>query len=156
MGAMRAAQARAATLVVATTTALMLTGCTAPAPPAPPKTVVVTVTPTAAPLPPTPTQTFDVQQATPAPIVPNDPAPVIQPGPATDNGARDGAEGSPVSDANGQLISYTVVAGDSFFDIAQRFDLPQSQLLHMNPQIHDVGENVYIGNVINLDWTKTG
>jgi len=26
----------------------------------------------------------------------------------------------------------------------------------MNPQIHDFGETVYIGDVINLDWTKTG
>lgn len=150
------ARTLAATIALSVSTGLLLAGCSAPAPPPPPKTVVVTVTPTAAPLPPTPTQSFDVQQATPAPIVPNDPAPVIEPGPATDNGARDGASGSAVSDANGAPLSYTVVSGDTFFDIAQRFDLPQAQLLTMNPQIHDVGEAVYIGNVINLDWTKTG
>jgi hypothetical protein len=40
--------------------------------------------------------------------------------------------------------------------IAQRFELPQQQLLRMNPQIHDFGETVYIGDVINLDWTTTG
>ena len=62
----------------------------------------------------------------------------------------------PVLDAAGVPASYTVVAGDSFFDIAQRFNLPQQQLLRMNPQIYDFGETVYIGQVINLDWTKTG
>ena len=62
----------------------------------------------------------------------------------------------PALDGDGVPASYVVVSGDSFFDIAQRFELPQQQLLRMNPQIHDFGETVYIGDVINLDWTKTG
>ena len=88
--------------------------------------------------------------------MPNAPAPVVEWGPAYDTGSRPGATATPVLDANGVPASYTVVAGDSFFDIAQRFELPQQQLLRMNPQIHDFGETVYIGDVINLDWTKTG
>ncbi|MEJ3405150.1 LysM peptidoglycan-binding domain-containing protein [Rathayibacter sp. YIM 133350] len=138
---------------------IALAGC-AGAPPAPAKTIVVTVTPTADPKPaaptPSPLPDIDVQIATAPPPSPNAPAPVIEPGPATDNGAVAGAMGPAVSDANGQLLSYTVVSGDSFFEIAQRFDLPQQQLLRMNPQIHDLGETIYIGMVINLDWTKTG
>jgi len=88
--------------------------------------------------------------------VPNAPAPVVEWGPAYDTGPRPGATATPVLDGNGVPFSYTVVEGDSFFDIAQRFELPQQQLLRMNPQIHDYGETVYIGDLINLDWTKTG
>ena len=100
-----------------------------------------------------------VAEPAPAPApdpVPNAPAPVVEWGPAYDTGSRPGATATPVLDGAGVPASYTVVAGDSFFDIAQRFELPQQQLLRMNPQIHDFGETVYIGDVINLDWTKTG
>ncbi|KRC61657.1 hypothetical protein ASE14_12530 [Agromyces sp. Root81] len=144
--------------VLAMSGALLLSGCVA-APTPPPVTVVATVTATPKPKPtPTPTAAPPVEPA-PAPApepVPNAPAPVYEPGPAVDLGARDGANGTPSLDGSGMPISYVVVSGDSFFDIAQRFDLPQQQMLRMNPQVHDFGENVYIGDVINLDWTKTG
>ena len=127
---------------------------TAPVPSPPPVTVTATVTAT-------PTPTPEPPPAPPAPPpapepVPNAPAPVVEWGPAYDTGPRPGATGTPVLDAAGVPASYTVVEGDSFFDIAQRFELPQQQLLRMNPQVHDFGETVYIGDVINLDWTKTG
>jgi LysM repeat protein len=137
--------------------ALLLGGCVAaPVPTPPPVTITATVTatptPTPEPAPPPP------PAAAPAPVpepVPNAPAPEVVWGPANDTGSRPGATGTPVLDGAGVPASYTVVAGDSFFDIAQRFNLPQQQLLRMNPQIHDFGETVYIGDVINLDWTKT-
>ncbi|KQX07520.1 MULTISPECIES: LysM peptidoglycan-binding domain-containing protein [unclassified Leifsonia] len=149
--------------VVATTFALTvaaaLVACSTPEPPAPPVTVVVTVTPKATPTP-TPTPAADPPAPQPSfevvVPVPNAPAPEVVEGPASDLGARDGATAAPETDGNGALVSYTVVAGDSFFDIAQRFDLPQQQLLRMNPNIPDFGEDIYIGTVINLDWTKTG
>lgn len=136
---------------------LLLSGCVPEAPPPPPPvtiTATVTATPTPAPAPSPPPP----PAAEPAPpeAVPNAPAPVVEWGPANDTGSRDGATGTPVLDAAGVPASYTVVSGDHFFDIAQRFELPQQQLLRMNPQIHDFGETVYIGDVINLDWTKTG
>lgn len=144
---------------LALTAVAALAGCATPAPPAPPVTVVVTVTPTPTP---TPTPTAVAEPPAPEPTfevvvpVPNAPAPPVPEGPANDLGARDGATAAPQTDGNGAPISYTVVAGDSFYDIAQRFDLPQQQLLRMNPTIPDFGEEVYIGTVINLDWTKTG
>lgn len=148
-------------LVAACGTALvvvLLSAC-APAEPSAPPTVTVMATVTATPTPtPTPTPTAP-PEAAPAPApepVPNAAAPVVEPGPAVDLGSRDGATGTPVVDGSGMPVSYVVVVGDSFFDIAQRFDLPQQQLLRMNPQVHDFGEAVYIGDVINLDWTKTG
>ncbi|WP_139415559.1 LysM peptidoglycan-binding domain-containing protein [Agromyces laixinhei] len=136
---------------------LLLSGCVA-APAPPPVTIVATVTATPKPAPTTTPAPVPAEPA-PAPApepVPNAPAPVYEPGPAVDLGARDGANGSPALDGTGMPVSYVVVSGDSFFDIAQRFDLPQQQLLRMNPQVHDFGEHVYIGDVINLDWTKTG
>lgn len=149
-----------AAVIGAASLAVLLSGC-APteAPVAPTVTVMATVTATPTPPPPPPATTAPPPAAEPAPApepVPNAGAPVIEPGPANDLGSRDGATGTPVLDDSGMPVSYTVVAGDSFFDIAQRFDLPQQQLLRMNPQVHDYGETVYIGNVINLDWTKTG
>ncbi|RZS63671.1 LysM domain-containing protein [Agromyces ramosus] len=137
--------------------ALLLSGCVA-APVATPPPVTITATVTATPTPtPGPPSSAPAPAPAPAPEpVPNAPAPVVEWGPAYDTGSRDGATGTPVLDGNGVPASYTVVAGDSFFDIAQRFELPQQQLLRMNPQIHDFGETVYIGDVINLDWTKTG
>ncbi|BDZ45299.1 LysM peptidoglycan-binding domain-containing protein [Naasia aerilata] len=146
--------------VLALSAVLALAACSSP----PPKVVVVTVTPPPAPAPkPTATPT---STPTPPPVVapvptltpnaPAQPAEPLPPGPANDLGAIPGAQGTPVADADGNLLSYTVVSGDSFFDIAQRFDVPVQQLLRMNPQIGDVGEDIYIGDVINLDWTKTG
>ena len=144
-------------LAAASVVVWALAACAGPAPVKPPPTVFVTVTPTPTPIatPPAPTVTED-PALPPAPVVPNAAAPQVVEGPATDEGARGGASGPAISDANGQMISYTVVSGDSFFDIAQRFDLPQQQLLRMNPKIPDFGEAIYIGTVINLDWTKTG
>ena len=140
-------------------TALLLSGCVAaPVPTPPPVTVTATVTaaPTPTPEPPSAAPTPVPAPVPPPEPVPNAPAPVVEWGPAYDTGARTGASGTPVLDGSGVPASYTVVAGDSFFDIAQRFELPQQQLLRMNPQIHDFGETVYIGDLINLDWTRTG
>jgi hypothetical protein len=141
-------------------TTLVLTGCMgAPVPTPPPVTITATATVTATPTP-TPEAAPPPAPAPPPPAapepVPNAPAPVVEWGPAYDTGPRPGATGTPALDAAGVPASYTVVEGDSFFDIAQRFELPQQQLLRMNPQVHDFGETVYIGDVINLDWTKTG
>jgi len=117
--------------------------------PKPAETVYVTVTPeppaVAAPADPVAPE-----------LVPNAPAPVIAEGPANDTGAIPGAGAAPTLDGNGNPVSYSVIAGDSFFDIAQRFEIPQQQLLRMNPSIPNFGETVYIGQVINLDWTKQG
>ncbi|MGO4690817.1 LysM peptidoglycan-binding domain-containing protein [Glaciibacter sp. 2TAF33] len=85
-------------------------------------------------------------------VVPNAPAPLVEPGPATDLGSTVGARGSTTS-AGGNLMTYTVVEGDTFFDIAQRFDVPVQQFLHMNPSVPGLGEDIYINQVINLDWT---
>ncbi|MFD1713475.1 LysM peptidoglycan-binding domain-containing protein [Amnibacterium flavum] len=132
-----------------------VSACTAPAPvqtvivtatPEPAETVVVTATPT-----PTPVAEAPVE----APVVPNAPAPVVVEGPANDTGAIPGAQGAASADGNGYLLTYTVVSGDSFFDIAQRFDVPQQQLLRMNPSIPNLGETLYIGQIINLDWQTT-
>ena len=134
-----------------------LSGCSfANEPPA--VTVVVTETATAPPV--TPAVTAEPTAAAPPPVpaeelVPNDAAPEVVEGPAVDQGPNDGAQGAVVSDGNGSPLRYTVVAGDVFFDIAQRFDLPQQQLLRMNPSVHGIGLDIYIGDVINLDWTTT-
>lgn len=137
---------------------VLLSGCVAEPVPTPPP-VTVTATVTATPEPPTEPPPAPAPPAPEAPApepVPNAPAPVVEWGPAYDTGPRPGANGTPVLDVNGVPASYAVVEGDSFFDIAQRFELPQQQLLRMNPQVHDFGETVYIGDIINLDWTKTG
>ncbi|QEO14380.1 LysM peptidoglycan-binding domain-containing protein [Agromyces intestinalis] len=154
--------ARSAWPLVASVVVLpLLAGCAAPAQP-PAQTVMVTVTATPTPTPtPAPVETTPPPVAEPAPEpapapVPNDPAPVYEPGPAYDNGPVPGANGPIETDGTGMPVLYTVVEADSFFDIAQRFDLPQQQLLRMNPQIHDFGETVYIGDKINLDWQRVG
>ncbi|MDQ0894182.1 LysM peptidoglycan-binding domain-containing protein [Agromyces ramosus] len=137
--------------------ALLLSGCVPEAaPPPPPVTITATVTATPTPAPVSTPPAPPAAEPAPPPAVPNAPAPVVEWGPAYDTGPREGATGTPVLDGAGVPSSYTVVEGDHFFDIAQRFELPQQQLLRMNPQIHDFGETVYIGDVINLDWTKTG
>ncbi|MCU1443524.1 MAG: hypothetical protein JWQ59_1674 [Cryobacterium sp.] len=134
--------------------------------PAPAATATVTVTPTAVPKPkPTPTPTVT---PTPSPVaeepvlvpnppvgevVPNAPAPLVAPGPAVDLGPTPGAQGAAMADGSGNLLTYTVVEGDTFFDIAQRFDVPVQQFLHMNPSVPGLGEDIYIKQVINLDWT---
>jgi hypothetical protein len=131
--------------------------CSGPPPVPPPVTVTATVLATVTVTPTPPPAAAPDPAAPPAPDpVPNAPAPVVEWGPAVDDGPRPGATGTPVLDGAGVPASYAVVAGDSFFDIAQRFNLPQQQLLRMNPQIYDFGETVYIGQLINLDWTKTG
>jgi nucleoid-associated protein YgaU len=139
---------------------VMLSGCVAAPAPAPvtiTATATVTATPTPTPEAAPPAPPPPPVEPAPAPDpVPNAPAPVVEWGPAYDTGAIPGANGTPSLDGDGVPSSYVVVSGDSFFDIAQRFELPQQQLLRMNPQIHDFGEAVYIGDVINLDWTKTG
>jgi hypothetical protein len=143
------------------TSALALTGCAG----APEKVVVtVTVAPTPTPFAspkPTATPTPVASAPAPAPVVPdptitpNAPAEPIPEGPAHDLGPAPSAMGPTTSDGDGNLLTYTVVAGDAFFDIAQRFDVPQQQLLRMNPSIHDLGQNIYIGQIVNLDWTTT-
>lgn len=146
---------------VALSAALAFSGCSG-APAAPPATVFVTVEPTAEPSP-TPTPTPEPPAAEPpaaeAPIAveiePNAPAEPVEPGPATDLGLVTGAMGPVTTAGDGALLTYTVVSGDAFFDIAQRFDLPQQQLLKMNPSIPSLGTEIYIGQVVNLDWTTT-
>lgn len=144
---------------VAAALTIVLSGCAGEAPDEPPATVVVTVTATPTPtFTPAPPVAADPPAPEPEPAapVPNAPAPEVVWGPANDTGARSGARAAPQYDGNGAPASYTVIEGDSFFDISQRFELPQQQLLRMNPQIHDFGETIYVGMVINLDWTRTG
>jgi cell envelope opacity-associated protein A len=151
---------RAFTVAVFAVAALVLSGCaTAPAPVVT-QTIVITPTPTPTPTPtatPTPT-TPPVAEPEPDPLVPNADVPDVPlpEGPAYDNGAVPGAEAAPVRDDAGNLVSYTVIEGDTFFDIAQRFDLPMQQLLRMNPSVSGLGENIRLRQVINLDWTTPG
>lgn len=138
-----------------------LSACAAETPAPPPVTVTATVTETVTVTPTPPPEAAPQEPAAPEdpeapPPSPNAPAPVVEWGPANDLGPRPGANGAPELDADGAPERYSVVEGDSFFDIAQRFELPQQQLLRMNPQIHDFGETVYIGQLINLDWQKEG
>ncbi|MFT2815630.1 LysM peptidoglycan-binding domain-containing protein [Leifsonia sp. A12D58] len=158
---------RTLTALAASALLFTLAGCASE--PTPVVTATMTVTPTPKPTPtatPTPTPEPTVEPA-PAPVeepelvpnppvgevVPNAPAPLVEPGPAVELGAIPGASGSTTTDGSGNLLTYTVVSGDSFFDIAQRFDVPVQQMLHMNPSVPGLGENIYINQVINLDWT---
>lgn len=86
-------------------------------------------------------------------LVPNaKPEPLPQ-GPADDQGSRPGARGTTTSNGSGALLTYTVIEGDAFFDIAQRFNIPVQLMLTMNPSVPGLGENIYIKQIINLDWT---
>lgn len=76
-------------------------------------------------------------------------------GPAVDRGAIPGARGAATADRAGALLTYTVIEGDSFFDIAQRFNIPVQRMLRMNPSVPGLGETIYIDQTINLDWTTT-
>lgn len=147
--------------------AIILTGCTAPAP-APTVTVTVfaTATPTPTPASPGPTVTAPLPQSTatvyaPAPeatvtFTPNPTPNIPETATATDIGAVPGATGEPTLNGAGEIVSYTVVQGDTFFDIAQRFTIPVQQLLRMNPKVAGAGEAVYIGSVVNLDASTLG
>ncbi len=161
----RASSKRAALcLGVAVLGVVGMVGC-ASEPPAPAATVYVTLPPIA----PLPTKAPSTTQPEPAPappaaeadppiaveIEPNAPAAPVVPGPAVDLGLVSGATGPVTTGGDGALLTYTVVSDDAFFDIAQRFDLPQQQLLKMNPSIPELGKKLYIGQVINLDWTTT-
>jgi LysM repeat protein len=141
--------------------ALALAGC-APAPaPAPTVTVTVFASPTPEPVPTVvlPSPTVTVYAEAPAPtvtITPNDEPVIPEISFAVDNGVAAGANGTPTLNGNGEPIAYTVVKDDSFFDIAQRFNIPQQQLLRMNPKVTGAGNAVYIGMVINLDASTLG
>jgi len=154
-------------IVVAAALLVTVAGCAGEPAPA----VTVTVTPTAAPSPsPTPTPTPTVAPSPqpvpteeaaliPNPAVPDlvpnkEPVPLPQ-GPAVDLGTTPGARGTTTADGAGALLTYTVIEGDAFFDIAQRFNIPVQLLLTMNPSVPGVGENIYIKQIINLDWTAT-
>ncbi len=92
-------------------------------------------------------------------LVPNAPAAPFTPlpeGPAEDLGAAAGARGAPTRNDAGALTNYVVIDGDTFFDIAQRFNVPVQQLLRMNPKVAGLGEAIYLRQNINLDWTITG
>ena len=125
--------------------------------------VTVTITPTVAPTPtPTPTPTPAPTEA--AALIPNPAEPDLVPnavpvplpqGPAEDLGSTPGARGTTTADGAGALLTYTVVEGDAFFDVAQRFNIPVQLLLTMNPSVPGLGENIYIEQIINLDWTTT-
>lgn len=146
---------------------MVLSGCAGePAP-----VVTVTITPTPPPSPsatptPTPTPTVEpepeVTAEPEAELIPNPQIPTIVPnaepeplpqGPAMDLGSTAGARGVPVANDAGALIRYQVVEGDSFFDIAQRFNVPVQLMLTMNPSVPGLGESIYIDQPINLDWT---
>ena len=131
--------------------------------------MTVTITPTVPPKPtpsptpsPTPTPTpvpTEEPALIPNPTVPDlvpnaEPVPLPQ-GPAADQGSTPGARGTTTADGAGALITYTVVEGDAFFDIAQRFNVPVQLMLTMNPSVPGLGENIYIKQIINLDWTTT-
>jgi len=119
-------------------------------------------TPTPSPTPspsPEPTATEEPAALIPNPEVPNlvpnaEPVPLPQ-GPAVDLGVTPGARGPAVANAAGALVTYTVVEADSFFDIAQRFNIPVQLLLTMNPSVPGLGERIYLQQIINLDWTTT-
>ena len=129
--------------------------------------MTVTVTPTVTPsATPTPTPTVEPEpvptEEPVAELIPNPQVPTIVPnaepeplpqGPAMDLGATAGARGSAVANSAGALITYTVIEGDSFFDIAQRFNVPVQLMLTMNPSVPGLGEAIYINQKINLDWT---
>lgn len=138
----------------------LLAGCAPPevveaAPITVTATVTTTATATVTVTPPPPPAADPAAPPAPDPV-PNEAAPVYEWGPAIDDGPRPGASGEPELDGSGEPERYVIVAGDSFFDVAQRFNLPQQQLLRMNPQVYDFGETVYIGQVLNLDWQKVG
>ncbi len=152
-------------LVCAVASMLVVSGCAETAP-QPAQTVFVTLPPTveSTPTPPPPSAAEKPAPVAEAPdaeapdapeLEPNAPAAPVVPGPAVDLGATVGATGSVTAASDGALLTYTVAPQDVFFDIAQRFDLPQQQLLKMNPTIPELGTEIYIGQVINLDWTTT-
>lgn len=150
-----------AATIMAALAATSLSGCAPDPAPAPTVTVVVTVTPTPEPTPTIvlPQPTVTVYAPGPVPtvtITPNDEPVIPEISFATDLGSRAGATGTPVLDGDGDPVSYTVVQGDVFFDIAQRFDIPVQQLLRMNPQVTGVGNAVYIGMTIDLDASSLG
>ena len=135
--------------------------------PAPAVTVTITPSVTVPPKPtpsptPTPTPTpvpTEEPALIPNPTVPDlvpnaEPVPLPQ-GPAADQGSTPGARGTTTADGAGALLTYTVVEGDAFFDIAQRFNVPVQLMLTMNPSVPGLGENIYIKQIINLDWTTT-
>lgn len=125
--------------------------------PKPAKTSAPAAVPSATPTPTVEPAPVEEPELVPNPAVgqpiPNAPAPIVEPGPAVDLGEAPGARGSTTSNGDGGLSTYTVVEGDTFFDIAQRFDVPVQQFLHMNPSVPGLGEDIYLKQVINLDWT---
>lgn len=150
-------------IAVAAALLVTLAGCAGEPAPAVTVTITPTVTPTPTPTPtpsPTPTPTSTEEAALiPNPEVPDlvpnaEPVPLPQ-GPAVDLGSTPGARGTTVSGESGALLTYSVIEGDAFFDIAQRFNIPVQLLLTMNPSVPGLGENIYIKQKINLDWTTT-
>ena len=146
-------------VAAATVLLLGLTGCTGAPAPAVTATVTISPTPSATSTPtPTPASTEEAALI-PNPVVPTTtPNAVPEPlpeGPAVDLGASPGARGAATADGAGALLTYTVVEGDSFFDIAQRFNIPVQRMLWMNPSVPGLGERIYINQTINLDWTTT-
>ncbi|MDH6237639.1 LysM domain-containing protein [Cryobacterium sp. CG_9.6] len=151
------------TLLLALT--LGLAGCAGT--PVPAVTVTYTPTPAATPSPsptPTPTPTATPEPVAEAPLIPNPEVPNVIPnaepiplpqGPAVDLGSTPGARGPAVANSAGALVTYTVVEGDAFFDIAQRFNIPVQLMLTMNPSVPGLGERIYLQQIINLDWTTT-
>ncbi|WP_194085994.1 LysM peptidoglycan-binding domain-containing protein [Cryobacterium suzukii] len=119
----------------------------------------MTPAPTPSPTPtPTPVPTEEpalIPNPTVPDLVPNaEPVPLPQ-GPAADQGSTPGARGTTTADGAGALLTYIVVEGDAFFDVAQRFNIPVQLMLTMNPSVPGLGENIYIEQIINLDWTTT-
>ncbi|HEX4058001.1 MAG TPA: LysM domain-containing protein [Galbitalea sp.] len=69
----------------------------------------------------------------------------------SDGGSRVGARGT-VIEENGALRSYTVVAGDNFSSIGERFHITVDDIYYLNPARSPSPEdpNVEIGEVLNL------
>ena len=144
---------------------MTVAGCAGEPAPAVTVTITPTVSPTLTPTPtPTPSPSPSPTVAPEAALIPNPEVPEIVPnaepvplpqGPAVDLGSTPGARGTTTADGAGALLTYTVIEGDAFFDIAQRFNIPVQLLLTMNPSVPGIGENIYIKQIINLDWTTT-
>lgn len=60
----------------------------------------------------------------------------------------------PDGTSNGTPSTYRVVAGDTMYQIANRFDIPLSSLISANPQITNPNI-INIGDIINIPTTST-
>lgn len=73
-----------------------------------------------------------------------------------DAGAGSGASGEVATGAFGSPSSYTVAAGDTMSDIAERFGISVDDLFHLNPALVPAPQDpsAYAGEVLNLDVSE--